>query len=444
LRNRATFRSSVLMLYCPTMTQVSLEQACALASLFDLPAPVKASEFSGRGNINHQTFLIYSGPDHDRSECLLQLLNPQVFKQPLMVMQAMVACIKAQHEALSKGILRNDEEWEPVSLVPTKKGPLYLEIYDEAGTQCWRMMRKISHARSYRSLSEIADRYERLRIAEEAGKGLALFGVLTSAMDPSQIGCPLAGYRDSRIYYDQLHSVLADNRTVSQARAWLPADPTVRQSTEQYFLVHLPQDAFRRRVEDRELRPFIALAAEQKSFALTLQSGLISGELKKVVVHGDTKLDNFLFSTETGRVKALVDLDTVMPHTWLSDWGDMVRSLVNVVGECEQDLRKIKVDLDIFRAIARGFLASARDLTLHEVQLMVDAAQIMALELGLRFLTDYLRGDTYFRLTASDPPELNKIRALVQFTLFENLRQNADSMKLYIEELRAAGPGRNS
>jgi N-acetylhexosamine 1-kinase len=420
------------------MTAISLEQAGALASLFDIPAPVKASEFSGRGNINQQTFLIHSGPDHDRSECLLQLLNPQVFKHPLSVMEAMVACIKAQQEALSKGILRKDEEWEPVTLVPTKKGPLYLESSDKAGTQCWRMMRRIPHTRSYRSLSEIADRHEQLRIAEEAGKGLALFGALTSAMNPSQIGCPLAGYRDTRIYYDQLHSVLAGNRTVSRARAWLPADPTVRQSTEQYFLVHLSPDVFRRRVEDPELRPFIALAAGQKSFALTLQRELIAGKLRKVVVHGDTKLDNFLFSTETGMVKALVDLDTVMPHTWLSDWGDMVRSLVNVTGEREQDLSKIKVDLDIFKALARGFLSSARDLALHEIQLMADAAQIMALELGVRFLADYLRGDTYFRLTAADPPELNKVRALVQFTVFENLRQNANFMKLYTEEMGAA------
>jgi hypothetical protein len=426
------------------MTQMSLEQVCTLASMFDLPAPIRASEFFGRGNINQQTFLIYSGPDHEQSECLLQLLNPQVFKQPLMVMETMVACIKAQHEALSKGILRKDEEWEPISLIPTRKGVLHLEITGEAGIQCWRMMKKIQHARSYRSLSEIAGRHERLRIAEEAGKGLALFGALTSAMDPSRIGCPLAGYRDTHIYYNQLHSVLAGNRMVCQARPYLPADPTVRQSTEQYFLVQLPPDLFRRRIEDPGLQPFIALAAGQQSIALTLQSELISGGLKKVVVHGDTKLDNFLFSTETGRVKALVDLDTVMPHTWLTDWGDMVRSLVNIAGEREQDLSKIRVDLGIFKAIARGFLGSARDLTLHEIQLMVDAAQIMALELGVRFLTDYLRGDTYFRLTAADPSELNKIRALVQFTVFEHLRQNASSMKVYIDEMRAAGAGRNS
>lgn len=424
------------------MTRISLEQAAAIASLFDLPAPIRASEFFGRGNINQETFLILSGLDDEQSEYLLQLLNPQVFTQPVMVMEAMVTCIAAQQEMISRGILRNDEEWEPITLVPAKNGPLHLDIPDEPGIQCWRMMKKISQARSYKSLSEIADRGERLRIAEEAGKGLALFGALTSSMNPAQIRCPLAGYRDTRTYYDQFHSVLKGNRTRSEAQAYLPADPTLRQSTEPYFCVHLPPEIFRRRIEDPELGPFIALATELKSFALTLQRKLSSGELRKVVVHGDTKLENFLFSTETGRVKALVDLDTVMPHTWLSDWGDMVRSLVNPAGEREVDLDKVQIDLDVFKAIARGFLASARGLPINEVQLMADAVQIIALELGVRFLTDYFRGDTYFRLTAADPPELNKIRALVQFTVFENLRQNANSMKLYIDETRI-GAGRN-
>jgi hypothetical protein len=425
------------------MTQISLEQATAIASLFDLPAPVKASEFSGRGNINQQTFLIHSGLNENRSECLLQLLNPQVFTAPVAVMETMAACIEAQQESLSRGILRNDEEWEPVTLVPTKNGLLHLRISDEAGIQCWRMMRKIPQSISYKSLSEIAAPYERLRVAEEAGKGLALFGALTSAMNPSQIRCPLAGYRDTRTYYDQFHSILAGNRTLSEAQPHLPADPTVRQSTEQYFCVHLPPEIFRRRIEEPELGPFVALAIEQKSFALTLQRKLSSGELRTVVVHGDTKLDNFLFSTETGRVKALVDLDTVMAHTWLSDWGDMVRSLVNITGEREPDLDKVQIDFDVFKAIARGFLASARNLSVQEIELMVDAAQIMALELGVRFLTDYLRGDTYFRPAAADPLELNKTRAMVQFTVFKNLCRNANSMKLYIEEIRRAGAGGN-
>ena len=99
-----------------------------------------------------------------------------------------------------------------------------------------------------------------------------------------------------------------------------------------------------------------------------------SGRIRRLAIHGDTKLDNFLFSTRTGRVKALVDLDTIMPHTWLADWGDMVRSLVNVAGEKERDLSRVQVDMDVYRAVARGFLSTAREVTPAEVDLMADAA----------------------------------------------------------------------
>jgi len=137
-------------------------------------------------------------------------------------------------------------------------------------------------------------------------------------------------------------------------------------------------------------------------------------------------------------VKALVDLDTIMPHTWLTDWGDLVRALVNIAGEREPDPRKIEVDMGIFRALARGFLNTAPAIEARETDLMVEAAQIMALELGVRFLTDYLRGDSYFKLMPAEPPDLNKTRAMVQFSLFDKLRGTAPAAKRHIRELRGA------
>ena len=165
---------------------------------------------------------------------------------------------------------------------------------------------------------------------------------------------------------------------------------------------------------------------------MSLLEGMDAGRIRRLAIHGDTKLDNFLFSTRTGRVKALVDLDTIMPHTWLADWGDMVRSLVNVAGEKERDLARVQVDMDIYRAVARGFLSAAREVTPAEVELMVDAVEIIALELGLRFLTDYLRGDSYFKLGPADPPDLNRVRAMAQLTLFRRLRERADEARRFI------------
>jgi N-acetylhexosamine 1-kinase len=410
----------------------ALETARRIASYFALPEPIEAFDFPEKGNINQQTYLISAGS----REYLLQQLNPKVFLRPRDVMDAMAACIQAQQKALSRGMLRIDEEWETITLVPTRDGKSYLEESGDEGSLCWRMMVKIPDAYAYKRLGDIKDSHERLRVAEEAGRALAIFGALTAEMDVSRLGCPLPGYRDTRIYYDQLFSVLAGARTILQVESILPADPTTRQSTEQHYLVHLSPEDYRQRIEDPQLRPFIALAHAQKPFGLTLLRELLAGNLKKVVIHGDTKLENFLFSIRTGKAKALVDMDTIMPHTWLSDWGDMLRSLANLSGEKAYNLGEIEIDLNVIKAATRGFLNSARNIPANEIALMADAAPIMALELAVRFLADYLRGDSYFQLGPSDPWDLNKTRAMTQFTVFEKLRAGADSVRRFIQDLR--------
>jgi hypothetical protein len=424
-------------------------QANRLSSRFDLKPPIEAYDFPEKGNINQHTYLLSAGRQGEGQEYLLQRINQQVFTRPRSVMQAMVACIQAQRACLSSTTLRSDEEWETITLVPTRGGDPFLEVTDHRGYGCWRLMVKIPEARTFKSLGEIRDIEERLYVASQAAGGLSLFGYLTSAMDVSGLENPLPGYRDTRVYYNQFFSVLEGNRTLEQVEKWLPHDPVVRQSTERHFLLHLPDDEYRRRMTDPELQRFIALVRDEAQFGLTLLHGMESGIIRTVAIHGDTKLDNFLFSPSTGRVKALVDLDTIMPHTWLADWGDMVRSLVNVAGEKERDLRKVQVDMDVYKAVARGFLRSARDLRGAEVDLMTDAVEIIALELGLRFLADHLRGDSYFRLGPADPPDLNRTRAMVQLTLFERLRARSAETKKCIGELKAefhvgtaAGEGR--
>jgi len=325
--------------------------------------------------------------------------------------------------------------------LPTREGRPYLEAESRRGRTFWRLMVKIPECRTYKSLGEIPSREEQLQIAQEAGRGLAIYGDLTSDMDTSGLVSPLPGYRDTRIYFDQLHSVLAGNRTLAQATPLLPQDPAVRQSTEQHFLVHLSAEEHRRRVEDPDLHHYIQLARSEERFGMTLLREMDEGKIRKVAIHGDTKLDNFLFDSRTAKVKALVDLDTIMPHTWLVDWGDMVRSLVNVAGEKERNLGRVVVDMDVYEAIVRGFLSTARKVTGAEVVLMAAAVEIIALELGLRFMTDYLRGDSYFKLSPTDPPDLNKARGMVQLTLFERLRDNAAAVRQCITGLSPFGFG---
>ncbi len=413
-----------------------LSQASRLSSRFRLAHPVEVHDFPEKGNINQYTFLVLAGAEEPR-EYLLQRINDRVFTRPRSVMRAMIASIEAQRASIDAGRLAPGEEWETITLLDTHDGRPYLDVENHRGYGCWRLMVKIPETRTYKSLGAIADPAERLRVAGEAGRGLALYGDLTHAMRTDGIENPLPGYRDTRLYYNQLRSVLAGCRTVEAAGALLPSDATVRQSTEEHFLVHLDAPEYRRRMDDREFRPFVDLVQSEEAFGVSLLEGMESGRIRRLAIHGDTKLDNFLFSTRTGRVKALVDLDTIMPHTWLADWGDMVRSLVNVAGEKERDLGRVQVDMDVYRAVARGFLTTAREVTPTEVRLMAAGPQIIALELGLRFLLDYLRGDSYFKLGPADPPDLNRARAMAQLTLFRRLRERADEAGRFIDDLHA-------
>ena len=407
------------MYLAPGDVDFSLDQIELISREFAIPGPVHVSDFDEKGNIHRDTYLVRAGG----CEYLLQRINHTVFTRPHSVMAAMVACLDAQRSTLKAHPDLAKEGWQPITLVPTRNDQPYLEHEEPCGATIWRMMVRIPDCRTFKSLSEVADLSERLTLAEQAGRGLALYGRLTWGMSTEGLENPLPGYRDTRTYYDQFLSVLAGTRTLQEAEPRLPADPVVRQSTEYHFRVHLPEDEYIRRVSDPELQHFIRLAKENETFAMSFQRAMEEGSIRTVAVHGDTKIENFLFRRETGRAICLVDLDTIMPHTWLSDWGDMVRSLTNVAGEKEPDMSKVQVDMEIFDALARGFLGAAGDIPAAEFELMPAAVELLALELGVRFMMDYLRGDSYFLLGPDDPRDLNKIRGMVQLTLFERLRE---------------------
>jgi|GEM_PF-408782 len=412
--------------------------AARIGAKFDVRAPLEAFDFPEKGNINLDTFCLVCGPPKQTREYILQRINQEVFCRPDAVMAAMLASLESQRQSVAQGLLPVGREWDVITLLPTRDGSPYLTWTDRRGTTYWRLMVRIPACQNYKSLSEIADRDQQLFIAEEAGRGLAMYGDFTSSMDVSKLVSSLPGYRDTGGYYNQFKSIIAGHRQLEEVNHLLPEDELVRESTKQHFLVVIPQTEYRERLEDRELQHYIELVRNHEELGLTFTREMESCRIRTVGIHGDTKLENFLFSQETGRVKALVDLDTIMPHTWLSDWGDMMRSLANVAGEKETDLGKVRVDMEIYEAVARGFLSTARKVTDAEIELMVEAVQIIALELGMRFLTDYLRGDSYFKLGPNDLPDLNKVRAMVQLSLFEKLQDSADQARNCIDSLRAA------
>ena len=274
-------------------------------------------------------------------------------------------------------------------------------------------------------------------MAEEVGRGLALNIDLTSPIRVETLIPSLPGYRDTAGYFNQFYAI-ADDARGADLEALMPAQEELRMATSYLYHNRLGEREAEERRNDPELRPYIQLCRQSAEHGLKLQRLQREGVIRNTAIHGDTKIDNFLFCRDTGKVRSLVDLDTIMPYTWLADWGDMVRSLCNVAGEKEADLSKVQVDREVYEAVARGFLTTSQEVTEAEVNMMTEAVQIIALELGVRFLTDYLRGDDYFMvdLDGGDVWDINKRRAMVQLTLYERLRDCDGWARDLIAQLR--------
>lgn len=389
---------------------LTAEIAHAVARQFAVPSNFRLIPFEGRGNINLDTYLV----ECTEGNYLLQRINTDVFGMPDRVMAAMIACLEAQAKAVAEG---QGEGWVVPELVPLADGGYANQRPDGS---VWRMMRFIPDSTSYKSLGDVRPD-DQLTAAREMGRGLATYLDLTASIDASVLKSALPGYRDTRLYFRQLHSSLQGFRLVDEVLDRLPEDFELRQCTERHFLCVLDEDERLSRRNDPELQPFIDFALGHEPLALALQEKREGGEIRQVAIHGDTKIENFLFSREGCRVKSLVDLDTIMPHSWLADWGDMLRSLTNVAGEKERDLSRVRVNREVYDAVTDGFLGASRSATPLEISLMPQAVKVIALELGVRFLADYLRGDTYFQIGAGDARDLNKVRAMVQLRLAELL-----------------------
>lgn len=162
----------------------------------------------------------------------------------------------------------------------------------------------------------------------------------------------------------------------------------------------------------------IAFALSQEGLGGTLQKLLEAGELPLRVTHNDTKLNNVLLDAEKRTALCVIDLDTVMPGLSAFDFGDSIRFGTATAKEDVKDLSTMGMDLELFEAYTRGFLTAATALTDKEVEVLPYGAMIMTLEVGVRFLTDYLMGDVYFR---THYPEHNLVRCRGQFALLKDM-----------------------
>ena len=174
------------------------------------------------------------------------------------------------------------------------------------------------------------------------------------------------------------------------------------------------------------VRPEIEFALAREELANELNEALAKGELKLRVTHNDTKLNNVLLDAKTGKGICVIDLDTVMPGLAVHDFGDAVRFGASTAAEDEPDVSKVHIDLDLYKTYLRGFLDGCENsLPAQEIGYLPVGAKAITYEVGLRFLTDYLQGDVYFKTAY---PEHNLVRARTQFALVADMEKHWEEM----------------
>jgi hypothetical protein len=159
---------------------------------------------------------------------------------------------------------------------------------------------------------------------------------------------------------------------------------------------------------------------------------LLDAQLPERVTHNDTKLNNVMLDDATGEGVCVIDLDTVMPGLAPYDFGDMVRTTTSPAREDERDLSKVKMQFPMFEALARGYLAAAAFLTPAERRLLPFSGKLITYEIGLRFLTDFLSGDVYFKVRR-EGHNLDRCRA--QFTLVQSIEQQEAAMDKLLDTI---------
>jgi aminoglycoside phosphotransferase (APT) family kinase protein len=162
-------------------------------------------------------------------------------------------------------------------------------------------------------------------------------------------------------------------------------------------------------------------------------NAMAKGQIPERITHNDTKFNNVMMDVLTGEAMCIVDLDTVMPGCALYDFGDMVRTTTSTTLEDEVDLGKVKMQMPMFKKLVQGYMSTAGQfLNKTERSLIAFSGKLITLEIGMRFLTDFLSGDNYFRIHR---PNHNLDRCRTQFKLVESIERQEPAMQSYADRL---------
>jgi hypothetical protein len=353
----------------------------AVANRFQIYGDFLKAEPYGSGHIN-DTYCAIFDQAGTPVRYILQRINHRVFKNPVTLMENIrrvtshVATKLTGEPELSRRVL---------TLVPALDG---LSFFCDAEENHWRVYLFIEMARTY-------DAVESPHQAFEAARAIGRFQKLLTDLPAPRLHDTIPDFHHTPKRFTALEHAIAGDVN-NRAR----------------------------------------LARREIEFALRRQPMtrvLLEANLPERVTHNDSKLNNVMLDDTTGEGICVIDLDTVMPGMALHDFGDMVRTSTSPAPEDERDLSKVKMQFPMFEALARGYLESARGfLTEAERRHLAFSGKLITFEIGLRFLTDFLDGDKYFKVHREDH---NLDRCRTQFALVESIEEQEETMNKLAERL---------
>ena len=363
------------------VTQELLRQA---AAAFDFGLPTGEAQRYGAGHIN-DTFAVWAA-DHSR-RWILQRINTDTFTDPAGLMENVTGVTSyLRREILARG---GDPDRETLNVVPTREGKPY---YTDCEGGAWRAYLFVEGTVCLQKVENERDFY-------------------TAAETFGNFQNQLAGYPAATLHETIARFHDTPNRYANFEKA-LAADVMGRA---------------------KDVGPEIAFIRAREADCRVLVDQLAAGVLPLRVTHNDTKLNNVLIDQETGKGICVIDLDTVMPGLSAYDFGDSIRFGANDCAEDEPDQSKVHFSLHLYKVFAEGYLAAAGSaMTEAERRSLPWGAKLMTLECGIRFLTDYLEGDHYFKISR---PDQNLDRARTQFTLVQGMEREFDAMTQLALEL---------
>ena len=361
-----------------------MEQFNEIAAAFPCPGTYLGEAPYGSGHINDTYRVVYE-QDGQEVHYIHQRINKNIFKNVPGLMENIGRVTRHQRKKFEEAGA-DEIDRRVLTLVPTVDGKDY---FVDAHGDFWRTYVFVEDAVGI-------DVIENTDQAYESAKAFGEFQCQLADM-PGRLNDTIPNFHHTRSRYNTLMQAIAED---THGRA-------------------------------ANVQAEIAFAKAREEIVDVVIDLMASGEIPERVTHNDTKLNNVLIDTTTGKGMCVIDLDTVMPGSVLYDFGDMIRTTTNQAAEDEPDLSKIEMNVDYFEALVKGYLETASGfLTPKERELLPFSGQLITFEIGLRFLTDYLQGDVYFK-THRDGQNIDRCRK--QFKMVESMEEQMDAMQKIME-----------